>query len=294
MTDAPFDASAFVGDDDELTFEDAAPPPPPPPAKPRAARKGRAKAAEAEPAARAADPLDPDMLGAAPAATVVIAEIAPASAARDDEALDALFGDVPATGSTPAALPDAMAAEPSDVPLFDAASVEPGVDALSAPETPPAGRAKGLLSGGIGRHLVAGAATLSCVASLASLGAVVTVGRTLAAVQAERAEARAEHEALAKLPATIAALDAASRRLAVASAHAAPGDGLSADEFRRGLDGFRASLAGHQPDGMGALTGMTREGLSELATRLDRIEDRLDGATPGRRASRAPYPARPS
>jgi hypothetical protein len=151
---------------------------------------------------------------------------------------------------------------------------------------------------------------LALLTSLLSLGGLITVSRTLARAEADRQQARAERSALDRAPALIAHLDDASARLAATSAHlsaAAPsGPPATIADIRHELDLLKLALADRQPQGLDSLGGMTRDGFSEMATKLDRLSAQLGGArrdaagddggavSASRPASRAAYPRRPS
>jgi hypothetical protein len=152
--------------------------------------------------------------------------------------------------------------------------------------------------------------TLALLTSLFSLGGLIAVGRTLARTGVDRREALAERVALERVPLLVAHLDEASVRLDAASARlsaAAPsGPPATVADVRRELDSLKLALAQHQPQGLDTLNGMTRDGFSEMATKLDRMSAQLGGARRGeaveddgavsasRPASHAAYRGRPS
>ncbi|HLZ77696.1 MAG TPA: hypothetical protein VKQ09_00035 [Sphingomonas sp.] len=146
---------------------------------------------------------------------------------------------------------------------------------------------------------------LSLFSSLLSVGGLITVSRTLAQANAARQEASTERDALAHTPELIARLDGASQRLDTAAARlssASPsGPPATVADIRHEIDALKLSLAEHQPDGVTSLNGTTRDGFSEVSTKLDRLTDRLDkmaaaggAVSASRPASPAAYPKRPS
>ncbi len=146
---------------------------------------------------------------------------------------------------------------------------------------------------------------LALLSSFLSLGGLIAVSRTLADANAQRQEANAEREVLARVPGLVANLDHASERLDAAAAkllNAAPGGPpATIPDIRHELDALKLALAGHEPEGIASLGGATREGFSEITTKLDRLSDRLDkmeasggAVSASRPASPAAYPKRPS
>jgi sigma54-dependent transcription regulator len=123
---------------------------------------------------------------------------------------------------------------------------------------------------------------LALLSSLLSVGGLIAVGRTLAQANAARTEAEARQDALAGVPAMVAQMKAASERLDAASSRAAAaspsGPPATIEDIRHELDVLKLALAQHQPDGISALTGTTRDGFSEVADRLDRLSDQLNKA----------------
>lgn len=135
--------------------------------------------------------------------------------------------------------------------------------------------------------------------SLVSVGGLIAVGRTLAEAQADRAQAEDDKVALARVPVIVKALDDASARLQVAASRVpAGGTPATAADVHQALDELRVALAAHQPDGLASLNGMTRDGFSELGTRLDRLSQDVEGMGRGVSASRpiprAAYSRQPS
>ncbi len=146
---------------------------------------------------------------------------------------------------------------------------------------------------------------LSLFSSLLSVGGLIAVSRTLAQANSARQEASTERDALAHAPELVARLDGASQRLDTAAARlsgATPsGPPATIADIRHELDALKLALAEHQPDGVASLNGTTRDGFSEVSTKLDRLTDRLDRMTAAggavsasRPASPAAYPKRPS
>jgi hypothetical protein len=168
---------------------------------------------------------------------------------------------------------------PSSSPVVaQAAPVEEPAGGASAPFPPhgaePAGsRTNPLLLAIVG---------LALLSSLLSVGGLIAVGRTLAQANAARTEAEARQDALAGVPAMVAQMKAASERLDAASSRAAAaspsGPPATIEDIRHELDVLKLALAQHQPDGISALTGTTRDGFSEVADRLDRLSDQLNKA----------------
>jgi len=197
-------------------------------------------------------------------------------------------GQAKTTGSASPA--DTPASWNAGVPSIPAASAEQAV-ANSPSQAAPSRPQPWLLA------IVA----LALLTSLISLGGLLMVSRTLGHAEAERENVRAEHEMLARVPVLVERLDQASRRmdeaagrLATASPSGAP---ATVAEIRHELDALKLALADHQPDGVAALNNATREGFSELGTKLDRLSDRLDrtgGVSASRPASPATYRGRPS
>ncbi len=144
--------------------------------------------------------------------------------------------------------------------------------------------------------------------SLLSLGGLIAVGRTLARAGVDREEAASERAALAKVPQLVAHLDAASARLDSATARlSAPGGGavaggpLTLADLHHEIDALKLALGAHQPDGLTPLNDMTRDGFTEVVTKLDRLSAEIDEASQrgrpvsaSRPASRAAYPRQPS
>ncbi|HET8611477.1 MAG TPA: hypothetical protein VFL92_01790 [Sphingomonas sp.] len=171
---------------------------------------------------------------------------------------------VPAEESSTAA-PQAAAEEPAGAPA-------PFPPQVSAP------------AGSKPHPLLLAVVALALVTSLLSLGALIMVGRTLAHAEADRRQAHEERAMLRRVPELVARLDGASSRLDAAARHfasAAPsGKPATVADIRHELDLMKIALAGREPSGVSALDGATRNGFSEISTRLDRIEARLDRAPP--------------
>ncbi len=146
---------------------------------------------------------------------------------------------------------------------------------------------------------------LALFSSFLSVGGLIAVSHTLAEADAARTESSAERDTLAHVPELVARLDSASQRLDTAAAHlsgATPsGPPATIADIRHEIDALKLALAQHQPDGVASLTGTTRDGFSEVSTKLDRLTDRLDkmaaaggAVSASRPASSAAYPRRPS
>jgi hypothetical protein len=173
--------------------------------------------------------------------------------------------DVPASAAAEPAAAEEPAGPPAPVPQ---------------PDVGPAGFDKR-------NALLLGIVILALLTSLLSLGGLIAVGRTLAHAEADRARAEDERSALVRVPAIVKSLDEATNKLAIAASHTPNGPPATLDETKRALDDLRLSIAQHQPDGLTPLTGITRDGLSEIGSRLDRLSAQISGA----RA--APVPSRP-
>ncbi len=147
--------------------------------------------------------------------------------------------------------------------------------------------------------------------SLMSLGGLIAVGRTLAHAGADRDQAAAERQALAGIPTLVAHIDAASARLDGIGARIAPaspvaatgaaGPAITMADLHHELDALKLALGQRQPEGLSPLNDMTRDGFSEMTTKLDRLSAQLDqinrhgGAiSASRPASRGADPKRPS
>lgn len=146
---------------------------------------------------------------------------------------------------------------------------------------------------------------LALFSSLLSVGGLITVSRTLAQAEAARQAAGAERDTLAQVPDLVARLDGASQRIDAAAmrlSSATPsGPPATIADIRHEIDALKLALAEHQPDGLASLNGATRDGFSEMSTKLDRLTDRLDkmsaaggAVSASRPASPATYPRRPS
>ena len=77
-----------------------------------------------------------------------------------------------------------------------------------------------------------------------------------------------------------ARMDALSAKLATGAPSGPP---ISADDLRHELDALKLDLAQHQPQGVDALGGATREGFAAVTMRLDALSARL-----GQPVGRAP------
>jgi hypothetical protein len=162
----------------------------------------------------------------------------------------------------------------------EATEVEEPAGGTSAPfpprETQPAGSNS--------HKLLLAIVGLALFTSLISLGGLIAVSRTLARAGVAREEAVAERDALRRVPQLVqhlddasAKLDAAASRLATASPNGAP---ASVADVQHQLDMLRLALDQRQPAGVSALNDMTRNGFSEVGTRLDRIQAKLGVAAP--------------
>lgn len=137
--------------------------------------------------------------------------------------------------------------------------------------------------------LHAAALGLALLSTTMSLGGLITVSRTVAAAQAERAEMRDQRAQLKHLTETLGAIDRALAARAPQPGSVAgpsPASGaLSPDEFHRGLDGLRLALDTREPGGMATVNASLRAGLGEIAARLDRLE----GAVAANRQPSGPH-----
>jgi hypothetical protein len=184
------------------------------------------------------------------------------------------------TSAAPVAAEAAPIEEPvppvSDAAAPAAAPLEETAGAAPAPFPP-----QGVVPAGARPSILLLAVTLfALLTSLVSLGGLIAVGRTLARVETERAHAESERAALAAAPALLARLTQAGARLDTAAqryAAAAPaGQPATIADVRHELDLLKIALAGSQPQGLAALNSTTHSGLSEIATKLDQIQARLD------------------
>jgi hypothetical protein len=186
---------------------------------------------------------------------------------------------------------DTSAAEPEQPPIPEQASV-PALAATEELADPPAPVPQpDLGSAGLPRRevMLLAIVALALFTSLLSLGGLIAVGRTLAHAEADRAHVEDERAALAHMPAVVKSLDDASARLALAASRTPASSGtppVSADDLRHALDDLRLSLAARQPDSLGPLSGLTRDGFSELGSRLDRLTGQVEKLTGGVSASR--------
>jgi hypothetical protein len=182
---------------------------------------------------------------------------------------------------------EAAAAEPAimDEPV-PSASVEaaPAVDAEEPAGAQPAPfppREDGPAGSRISPLLLAIVA-LALLTSLLSLGGLIAVSRTLARAGIAKENALAEQAALARVPALVAHLDDATARLDAAAgklAAASPnGPPASIADVHHEIDLLKLALDARQPQGLDALNNMTKDGFSEVTTKLDRIQARVSGA----------------
>ena len=117
--------------------------------------------------------------------------------------------------------------------------------------------------------------------SLISLGGLIAVGRTLARAGADRAQAASERAALAGVSDLVAHLDATSARLDSAGPRTAPpapmatngtaGPAITMADLHHELDALKLALSQRQPEGLTPLNNMTRDGFTEVTTKLDRL-----------------------
>jgi len=170
--------------------------------------------------------------------------------------------------------------EQGEVPPSTSVSAQPAI--AEEPAEPPAPVPRpDVGSAGFRRRevMLLAIVLLALFTSLLSLGGLIAVGRTLAHAEADRARSEDERAALARVPAVVKSLDDASARLALAASRT-PADvsshPVTADDLRHALDDLRLSLAAHQPDSLGPLSGMTRNGFSELGTRMDRLAGEVE------------------
>jgi hypothetical protein len=192
----------------------------------------------------------------------------------------------PRRGRSP--VEEAAAAEPS--PIEDepvpSASVEAASAALAeepagAQPAPFPPREEGPAGSRIPPLLLAIVA-LALLTSLLSLGGLIAVSRTLARAGIAKENALAEQAALARVPALVAhlddataKLDAAAGKLAAASPNGPP---ASVADVHHEIDLLKLALDARQPQGMDALNSMTRDGFSEVTTKLDQVQARLGGS----------------
>ena len=123
---------------------------------------------------------------------------------------------------------------------------------------------------------------LALLTSLLSLGGLIAVSRTLARAGIAKENALAEQAALARVPALVAHLDDATARLDAAAAKLAAaspnGPPASVADVHHEIDLLKLALDARQPQGLDALNSMTKDGFSEVTTKLDRIQARVGGA----------------
>jgi hypothetical protein len=104
-------------------------------------------------------------------------------------------------------------------------------------------------------------------------------------------------ELVAHLNDASARLDTTSQRLSAASPAGPP---ATIADIRHELDVLKMDLSQHEPDGIASLGGTTRDGFSEIGTKLDRLSEQLDGMKKGGASSASPpatrqaYPKRTS
>jgi hypothetical protein len=192
---------------------------------------------------------------------------------RGRKAAEALPPAEPVADEAPMPVESADAAEP-------VAEAEEPAGETSAPfpprETVPAGSNP--------HTLLLAIVCLALFTSLISLGGLIAVSRTLARAGVAREEAVAERDALRRVPQLVQHLDDASSRLdataaklAAASPNGAP---ASVADVQHQLDMLRLALDQRQPAGVASLNDLTRNGFSELGTRLDRIQSRMGISAP--------------
>ena len=206
---------------------------------------------------------------------------------------------------------DAASAEPRRVPRRgrkskdEAASPEP-VSAPSVPTTsaevvpasaeepagapapfPPQG-ANPTGSNSLHSRLLLATVALALVTSTASLGGLIMVSRTLAHAEVDRTQAATARDALAGVPQMVAHLDAASARLdaatqrlagampAVPAPAASAAPAITMTDLHHELDALKLALGQRQPEGLTSLNGMTRDGFTEMTTKLDRLNAAID------------------
>ena len=80
------------------------------------------------------------------------------------------------------------------------------------------------------------------------------------------------------MPDIVKALGDATDKLAIAANRTAGGAPATAADLKQALDEFRLSLDKHQPDGLAPLSGLTRDGFTEVGARLDRLSTQLAAA----------------
>jgi hypothetical protein len=173
-------------------------------------------------------------------------------------------------------VPVAEAVRPPADDIADMAAAEAPAGAAPEPVPPHATEPAGSAT----PKLLVAITLFALLTSLLSLGGLIAVGRTLASAEAERAHAVTERAALAAAPALLAKLVKAGDRLDAAAqryAAAAPaGQPATIADVRHELDLLKIALAERQPEGLNALTSSTHSGLSEIATKIDLLQARLD------------------
>lgn len=171
------------------------------------------------------------------------------------------------------ATPEAdMVAEPAPPPA-------PVLAPAPEPDVAPAASVAAAPAGSKIPMLLIAITLFALLTSLVSLGGMIAVGRALARVEAQGQHSAAERRAFAEAPALIARLTQVGQRLDTASqryAAAAPsGPPASIADIRHELDMLRFGLSQHQPDAVSSLGGITREGFTDLATRIGRLQAQL-------------------
>lgn len=234
MTDAPLDIDALIGDDDELMFGEVATPPAPAEIKAPKAKKPRAPKKTSE--------------AIAPTGAIASTETAAPFPAAAAEPVD----------------PPAPVPRPGDV---SAGSPVPVIAAAApTPAAAPSKDRRGLLLGGL--------VALSTLSSFASLGGLIAVSRNLATLDAERAKASEQGEAIARIAPLVQRLDQASARLAIAAQHAPAANGTpaTAQDLQHAIDEIKVTLGKAQPTGVVALGSAVQDGLNRLDDRLEAVE----------------------
>jgi hypothetical protein len=193
------------------------------------------------------------------------------------------------------------AASPEPVPAPSVPTRSAGAAAAAAEEPagapapfPPQGADPAGSKSSLSQRLLLATVALALVTSTASLGGLIMVSRTLAHADVDRTKAAEAREAFASVPTMIAHLDAASARLdgatarlsttpALAAVPAAPlapaSPTITMADLHREIDALKLALGQRQPEGLRSLDGMTRDGFSEVTTKLDRLSGRIDQLT---------------
>ncbi len=259
-----------------------------------------------------ASPLPRDFLGDGADEELVFDEPIPVDAAPvPPEAETAKPRRVPRRGRKSAegdASPDPVPVDPTPTPSAEAAPATAEEPADAPAPFPPSGAEP---AGSKLSPMLFAIVAFALLTSLISLGGLIAVGRTLARAGADRAQAASERAALAGVSDLVAHLDATSARWDSAAPRVAPpapiaaagtaGPAITMADLHHELDALKLALSQRQPEGLTPLNDMTRDGFTEVTTKLDRLSAQMDrlekrggAVSASRPASRGADPRRPS